>query len=89
MLSKGHLTGEEAIAVAKRQAKDILFIDMKLPMINGLETCLAIKERNPKAVLIIITAYCQETAALVKQAIEKDTCLYKPLDIRRAAQTGR
>jgi len=76
-------TGEEAIAIAKEQAHDILFIDMKLPTINGLETYLAIKERNPKAVAIMITGYRQEMDALVKQAIENDayTCLYKPLDM--------
>ena len=76
-------TGEEAIAIAKEQAHDILFIDMKLPTINGLETYLAIKEANPKAVAIMITGYRQETDALVKQAIENDayTCLYKPLDM--------
>lgn len=76
-------TGEEAIAIAKEQAHDILFIDIKLPTINGLETYLAIKERNPKAVAIMITGYRQEMDALVKQAIENDayTCLYKPLDM--------
>ena len=76
-------TSEEAIAIAKEQAHDILFIDMKLPTINGLETYLAIKQVNPKAVAIMITGYRQETAGLVKQAIENDayTCLYKPLDM--------
>ncbi len=76
-------TGEEAIAIAKEHAHDILFIDIKLPTINGLETYLAIKERNPKAVAIMITGYRQEMDALVKQAIENDayTCLYKPLDM--------
>ncbi|MCK4411275.1 response regulator, partial [Candidatus Bipolaricaulota bacterium] len=78
-------TGEEAIAIVNKQAHDILFIDMKLPTINGLETYLAIRERNPKAVAIMITGYRQETAALVKQAIENDayTCLYKPLDMEQ------
>jgi len=88
LTKKGHSvcavhTGEEAITVTKRQAKDILFIDMKLPTINGLQTYLAIKERNPEAVAIMMTAYREETADLVRQAIENEayTCLYKPLDM--------
>jgi len=88
LTKKGHSvcavhTGEEAITVTKRQAKDILFIDMKLPTINGVETYLAIKERNPEAVAIMMTGYREETADLVRQAIENDayTCLYKPLDM--------
>jgi two-component system response regulator HydG len=76
-------TGEEAIAMARQNAYDIIFIDMKLPTINGLETYLAIKEVNPEAVAVMITAYHQEMADLVEQALKSDAyaCLYKPLDV--------
>jgi len=37
-------TGEEAIALAKARAHDIYCIDMKLPVLNGLETYLEIKK---------------------------------------------
>ncbi len=77
------LTGEEAIALARDRRQDIFCIDMKLPVLNGLETYLEIKEINPKAVVIMVTAYRQEADELVKQAIENGayTCLYKPLDM--------
>ena len=76
-------TGEEAIAMAKKKAYDIIFIDMKLPTMNGLETYLAIKEINPEVVAIMMTAYRQEVADLVKEALHNQayTCLYKPLDM--------
>ena len=77
------LTGEEAIALAKHKPRDIFFIDMKLPVLNGLETYLEIKKANPKAVVVIMTAYRQEMDELVRQAIEKGaySCLYKPFDM--------
>jgi CheY-like chemotaxis protein len=76
-------TGEEAIAMAQGAAYDIIFIDIKLPTINGLETWLAIKEINPEAVAVMITAYRQEMADLVEEALQNHayTCLYKPLDV--------
>ena len=76
-------TGEEAIAMAQEAAYDVIFIDMRLPTINGLETYLAIKEINPKAVTIMMTAYHQEMADLVEEALKNDayTCLYKPFDM--------
>lgn len=76
-------TGEEAITLAQKAAHDILFIDLKLPTINGLETYLAIKEINPQAVAIMITAYRQEMADLVEEALQNHayTCLYKPLEM--------
>ena len=76
-------TGEEAIAMARKKDHDIIFIDVKLPTINGLETYLAIREINPEAVVIMMTAYRQEVAELVEEALKNDayTCLYKPLDM--------
>ncbi len=76
-------TGEEAIAMAQEAAHDVIFIDMKLPTINGLKTYLAIKEINPEAVAIVMTAYRQEVADLVKEALDNHayTCLYKPLNM--------
>lgn len=77
-------TGEEAIAEAYQKRHDILFIDMKLPTINGLETYLAIKEINPEA-SAIITGYQKEVGHLVGQAISHSAyaCLYKPLDLAK------
>lgn len=76
-------SGEEAISVARQTAHDILLIDIKLPVINGLETYLGIKDINPEAVAIFMTAYRQEVSDLVKEALRNNayTCLYKPLDI--------
>ena len=76
-------TGEDAIAMAQKKVYNIVFIDMKLPTINGLGTYLIIKEINPEAVAIMMTAYRQEMADLVEDALNNQayTCLYKPLDV--------
>jgi len=76
-------TGEEAVSLAQKTAFDILFIDMKLPTLNGLETYLEIKKVCPKTVAVLMTAYRQEVADLVEEAINNHayTCLYKPLDM--------
>jgi DNA-binding NtrC family response regulator len=76
-------TGEDAIARARKKDYDIIFIDMVLPTMNGLETYLAIKKANPEAVAIMMTGYRQEIADLVGKVLNNNayTCLYKPLDI--------
>jgi len=76
-------TGEEAIAAADERSHDIVFIDMKLPTINGLETYLAIRETNSQMTAIMMTAYRQEMGDLVEQALRNHayTCLYKPIDV--------
>jgi len=76
-------TGEEAVAMAKNEAYDIIFIDMQLPTINGLETYLAIRAIRPEVVAVMITAYRQEMADLVQEALNNDAyaCLYKPFEM--------
>jgi len=78
-------TGEEAIATSRNNSHDIIFIDMKLPTINGLETYLAIREIDPRAIVIIMTGYREEMGHLVEQALSHSvyTCLYKPLDLAK------
>lgn len=81
-------SGEEAIAAAKEKAHEIIFIDMRMPTLNGLETYLAIREINPQVVAILITAYRQEMSDLIEEALENHayTCLYKPIEIENMLQ---
>ena len=76
-------TGEEAITMARERAYDIIFVDMKLPTITGLETYLSIRKINPEVVAIVMTAYRQEMSGLVEEALRSDvyTCLYKPFEM--------
>jgi anti-anti-sigma regulatory factor len=75
--------GEEAIAMAQQAVHDIIFIDMRLPTINGLETYLAIRGINREVVAVMMTAYRQEMAELVEEALKSSayTCLYKPMEM--------
>ena len=76
-------TGEDAINKVLEKPFDLIFIDMKLPTLNGLETFLALKKINPKIVAIMITAYSQEMDDLVQEAMNNSayTCLNKPINI--------
>jgi len=81
-------SGEEAIALAKERRQDIFFIDMKLPALNGLETYLELKKVNPKATMVVMTAYRHEMEDRVEKAINDGAynCLYKPLDLNKTTE---
>jgi len=80
--------GDEAIDIALKNDFDILFIDIKLPTINGLETYMVIKKAKPNVVAIMMTGFRQEVNDLVVEALDNDayTCLYKPLNMSRILQ---
>jgi len=75
--------GEQAIQLAREENFDIMLIDMKMPVLNGLETYLAIRDFRPDAVVIIITGYPQEMGKLAQQALQKNAyaCLEKPINM--------
>lgn len=74
---------EEAVAQVRECAFDVLLVDLRLPVFNGLETYLTLKAICPQAVAIVFTAFPQEIQDLAELACNADayTCLYKPLDI--------
>jgi len=75
-------SGEAAVEYAKKHTQDIILLDVKLPVMNGLEAYLKIREINPHSVAIMMTAYREEVDEIVRQALDNSayTCLYKPLD---------
>jgi DNA-binding NtrC family response regulator len=74
-------SGEEAISLTKENNIDIVFIDVKMPVLNGLETYRRIKKINPKIIAVMMTGYRQEVKDLVEESLRCTayTCLYKPL----------
>jgi len=75
-------SGEEAVVIARERACPIAFIDIKLPLINGLETYLRLKEIHPNIMAIMMTGYREEEKTTVEAALAASavTCLYKPFD---------
>jgi len=73
-------SGEEAIRIARENKHDVIFIEMKLPTMNGLETYRAIRRINSEVVAVMMTAYPRAASDFVIQALMEDayTCLYKP-----------
>ena len=75
--------GYQAIEMAKQTPFDLIFMDIKMPGINGVQTFREIKKINPEAVVIMMTAYSVED--LVREALEEGAyaVVYKPFDIEK------
>ncbi len=73
--------GYQAIEAAKKTPFDLVFMDIKMPGINGVQTFREIKKIDPEAVVIMMTAYSVED--LVREALGEGAygVVYKPFDI--------
>src|SRR4030067_144847 len=74
--------GKEAINMLKEKNFDIVFIDVKMPVMNGLEVYRALREIRPYIKVIMMTGYRQEVQDLIEEATKNSayTCIYKPFD---------
>ncbi len=75
--------GLEAIVKVKEKHFDIIFMDIKMPIMNGVETYKEIKEIDKQVVVIMMTAYSVDE--LIQEALKEGAygILYKPLDIKK------
>lgn len=73
--------GYQAIEAVGKRHFDAIFIDIKMPGIDGVQTYREIKKIDSDAAVVMMTAYSVEE--LVKEALEEGAyaIIYKPFDI--------
>lgn len=73
--------GYTSIEIIKEKAVDIVFMDIRMSGINGVEAFKQIKIISPSTRVIMMTAYSVEN--LVKEALREGAygIMYKPLDM--------
>jgi len=80
----GH-TGLDAIRLVNSQKPDIVFLDINMPGLNGVEALKEIKKNSPKTHVVMITS--DHSADLKKLSQYGATGLiYKPFDMRQILQ---
>lgn len=79
---KSFTVGEKLLDCVEKERFDIVFLDVDIPEINGLELGRRIKEISPDTFLIFVTSYPQY--AIEAYDCEAFNYLLKPLDKQKA-----
>ncbi|MDY7036255.1 MAG: response regulator [Thermodesulfobacteriota bacterium] len=74
--------GREAIERIRSNGVDVLVLDIRMPVLNGLETYLELKNLGYSITTIIVTAYAMEEAAALDKlrSLSITGILTKPFD---------
>ncbi len=70
--------GERALEELGRQHFDLVFLDLVLPGVSGLDILRAIKERDKRAVVVIVTGYGDDPLALEAMSLGPLLLIRKP-----------
>jgi DNA-binding NtrC family response regulator len=73
--------GYQAIDKVKQEPFNLVFLDIKMPGLNGVETFKTIKQLRPQTAVVIMTAFALND--LIKEALQEGahTCVYKPFEM--------
>ena len=71
-------SGDEALEKLATSPFDLMFVDIKMPGMNGIDLLKAVKERYPETLVIIITAYGSIESAVEAMKIGATDYLLKP-----------
>ncbi|MBS7260738.1 MAG: response regulator [Treponema sp.] len=83
------LSGFEALNIVKQNDIDIIFMDINMPGMNGLETISLITQMKPDTVIIVLSAF--DTFQYAQEALNLGAFRYitKPVNRNTVIQTAR
>ena len=79
--------GFQALDIIRITPVDLILMDIKMPVMNGVETYKQIKKISPVTPVIMLTAYALEE--LIQESLQEGAfaCLKKPLDFDKLFTT--
>jgi DNA-binding response OmpR family regulator len=84
---EGHQTvsapnGEDALALARSCAPDLILLDVMMPRMSGWDVCRALREKGIRAPVIMLTARGEESDRVRGLELGADDYVTKPFSLR-------
>ncbi len=84
-------SSEEALAILARESVPLMFLDLKLPGMSGVDLCRRIRSDHPIACIYAMTGYTSLFELADCREVGFDDYFIKPVDLKQflqAAQQG-
>jgi CheY-like chemotaxis protein len=73
--------GDEAIEVLKKEAVDLILLDIKMPRMNGFEVLRHVKKTRPRTKVVMLTAFADLKNAIESKKLGAEDFVSKPYDL--------
>ena len=74
--------GEEALAIWEQFKPDLVISDIRMPKMSGFELANALRKKNPKQKVVLMTGYADEAEVLEQQKSHGFPFFTKPADLQ-------
>ena len=79
--------GKDAVSLYTKYKPDFIFLDVMMPIMNGIQALKEIKEKNPKANVIMITADNGTDVIQELERLNATAIIIKPFKIELVFET--
>jgi CheY-like chemotaxis protein len=79
--------GQEAVELALSEQPDVILMDIKMPLMDGLEATRQIKQQKPELPIIALTANAFDSDRQQAMAAGCSDFLSKPINAEKCLQT--
>lgn len=73
-------SGADALALLKKKTPKIIFLDLVMPQLDGVETLRGIRKSNPRIPVIMLSSHATEESRLEAYKLGVNAFLEKTLD---------
>ena len=63
-------SGEEGVAMAERETMDLVFLDLKMPGLDGVDTLQLLRARGCAAPIFVVTGFAEEFMVRLRAAAD-------------------
>ena len=81
--------GGKALRMIASDAPDLVFMDIAMPQLNGLEVLAELRKRNPTLPVVLITGYGTMQTAVKAMQLGAFEYLTKPLDVQKVRDVAK
>jgi len=81
ILARGY-DGKQAVELYEKFKPDILFVDISMPMYDGIYAIEHIRESYPNAKIIVLTGDSVDSSSLLCDSLKVNFVLHKPFNMR-------
>jgi two-component system chemotaxis response regulator CheY len=75
--------GREGLALYEKLKPDLVFLDIVMPVMSGLEVLKRIKEMNPQAIVVMLTSIADRESVIASKKAGAFSYLLKPFNTKQ------
>lgn len=75
-------SAEDALSLLEKEKIKVMFLDLKLPGMNGMELCRLIRNENPMAIIYAVTGYASLFELSDCRDVGFEDYFTKPVDLK-------